>query len=299
MITTDNSAIIQRNVEEWTREIKDYVDKYGHNMTARNLFPVRNVGADTAIDVVTNYDRTGETAQIVAKGSIPETAGMKASTTNYDIFQISTAFNINAKDLKLDPKGKARQIDICMRDVHKKEDTTVLNGVSRYGITGLVGAAQANSGGVITAAASSGINTGNAGAWSGETGTDIYDDINTAIGMMDDEFEPAYLVGSRANLLYLNRMDSERQPYYKSISGLFGKKNPDDKSWMWTTNQFTDTDKVYVIPKDFMAAEMVVSENPRLVSYPMSAGENYRFEIVSWSAIEIYENDAFVEIQVT
>jgi hypothetical protein len=297
MIIND-ATIIERNVEEWTREIELFIDKFGDNMSARNILPQRTVGADTAIDVVTSYDRTGPGAQIVAKGSVPDTTGQKANTAKYDIFQISTAFNVNAKDLKLDPKLKNRQIDIMMRDIHKKEDQVMFNGDSSYGITGLIGTAQANDNGKIVASGASGSDTDNNGAWAGEIGTDIYDDINNAIGKMDEDFEPTYLIGNRSDLLYLNRMDSERQPYYKSISGLFGKKNPDDKSWMWMTNQF-DTGKVYLATKDFLAAEFVISENPRIVPYPIGPGENYRFEINSWSIPEFFNDEAFVEIAIT
>jgi hypothetical protein len=69
MIIND-ATIIERNVEEWTREIELFIDKFGDNMSARNILPQRTVGADTAIDVVTSYDRTGPGAQIVAKGSV-------------------------------------------------------------------------------------------------------------------------------------------------------------------------------------------------------------------------------------
>ena len=299
MMIINDATIMQRNVEEWTREIESFIDKYGDNMSARNLLPQRNVGADTMIDVVTSYDRTGPGAQIVAKGAVPETSGQKVSTDKHDIFQISTAMNVNAKDMKLDPKLKNRQIDIMMRDIHKMEDNIMFNGDSSYGITGLIGAAQANSSGKIVASGASGDDTNNNGAWSGEIGTDIYDDVNNAVAKMDGDFEPAYMVGTRTDLAYLNRKDSERQAYYKDIgTTFFGVKNENDKSWMWTTNQI-DSGKVYILPKDFMAGEFVVSENPRIVPYPIGPGENYRFEINSWSLAEFHKNDAYVEVAIT
>ena len=298
MIIND-ATIMQRNVEEWTREIEAFVDKYGDNMSARNLLPTRNVGADTMIDVVTTYDRTGPGAQIVAKGAVPETSGQKVSTAKHDIFQISTAMNVNAKDMKLDPKLKNRQIDIMMRDIHKMEDNIMFNGDSSYGITGMVGTAQANGNGKIVASGASGDDTDNNGAWSGEIGTDIYDDVNNAVAKMDGDFEPAFMVGTRTDLAYLNRKDSERQAYYKDIgTTFFGMKNENDKSWMWTTNQI-DSGKVYILPKDFMAGEFVISENPRIVPYPIGPGENYRFEINSWSLAEFHEDDSYVEISIT
>jgi len=292
MITNDDSAILQEATEEWTKEMVKYVEKHKDNMTARNILEQRTIGADVEIDIVTNYDRTGPGAQIVAKGTPPDKAGTKTSTDQFNIYQIATGFNVNAKDLKKDPKIKNRQVDICMRDIHRAEDRFALFGDDKLGVMGIVDAAQANENGKITS-------SNNAGAWTGETGTDIYDDINTALGYMDAEFEPAYLIGSRTALQNLNRMNSERVPYYKEISGLFGKKNENDKSWMWTTDQLKDTDKVYLIPKDMMAGEYVISENPRIVNYNMQPGENYPIEIVSWSAPEIHDPNGFVEIDIS
>ena len=287
MIQND-ASILQHFVEEWEREIALYVEKYKDNMAARNLLPVRNVGEDIAIDVVQKYDRTGPGAQVVAKGSVPKTMGISATSSKHEVFQIATGFGLNAKDLKLDPKSKVRLADISMRDMHRAEDSFALNGNSALGVKGLVGAAQANANGKITTST-------NKGKWSGETGTDIYDDINTAIGLMDGDFEPAYLIGNRTDLLYLNRPDSERVPYYKSVAGLFGKKEENDKSWMWMTNHI-DAGKVYLAPKDFMAAEFVVAENPHIIEYPMQPGQNYYFEVVAWTVPEFHQYDSFVEI---
>ena len=292
MISND-AATLQHFVEAWEREIVDYVEKYKDNMTSRNVLPVRNVGADVAIDVVTNYDRTGPDAQITAKGAVPKSMGLSAEDTKHDIFQIATGFHISQKDLTLDPATKNRLVDIAMRDIHRKEDDMAINGVTNLNLNGIADAAAANSNGTITAGT-------NAGAWSGETGTDIYDDINSALALMDDDFEPAYLLGKRTDLLYLNRMDSERQPYWKTIAPLFDKKEG-DRSWIWNTNHLA-TGTVYLIPKDFMAGEMVVSENASitpLYNGGMGPGRNFYFELSEWVVPEFHENDAFVSIVIT
>jgi hypothetical protein len=292
MITHD-AATLQHFVEEWTREIADYVEKYKDNMTSRNVMETRNVGADVAIDVVTNYERTGPDAQITAKGAVPKSMGLSASDTKHDIFQIATGFHISQKDLNLDPAAKNRLIDIAMRDIHRKEDDVTINGVTNLNLNGIADAAAANANGTITAGT-------NAGAWSGETGTDIYDDINTALGLMDDEFEPAFLIGKRTDLLYLNRMDSERQPYWKTIAPLFNKKEG-DRSWIWNTNHLA-AGTVYLIPKDFMAGELVVSENASitpLYNGGMGPGRNFYFEIAEWIVPEFHNNDGFVSIAIT
>lgn len=287
---SDDSATLNHFVETWEREIADYVERYKDNMTSRNVMHVRNVGADVAIDVVTNYDRTGPDAQITAKGAVPKSMGLSASDTKHDIYQIATGFHISQKDLSLDPKQKNRLIDIAMRDIHRKEDDITINGVTALNLNGIADAAAANANGTVTAA----------GAWSGETGTDIYDDINSALALMDDEFEPAYLVGKRTDLLYLNRMDSERQPYWKTIAPLFNKPEG-DRSWVWNTNHIT-AGKVYLIPKDFMAGELVVSENATiepLYNGGLGPGKNFYFEIGEWIVPEFHNNDAFVEIDIT
>ena len=287
MIKND-SAILSHFLEAWEREIALYIEKYKDNMAARNVLPVRYVGASVQIDVVQKYDRTGAGAQIVAKGSVPDTMGVTASTENHEMYQIATGFFLNAKDLASDPASKVRLVDIAMRDVHRAEDDFAFNGKASLNVDGIVGAAQANANGKITTGT-------NKGAWSGEAGTDIYDDINSAIGLMDGDFQPAFLVGNRTDLLRLNRPDSERQPYYKTVAGLFGYTNEIDKSWMWMTNHLP-AGYVYVVPKDFLAAEFVVAENAHLIEYPMQAGQNYYFELVSWVAPEVHQNNAFVEI---
>jgi hypothetical protein len=289
MISND-AATLQHFVEAWEREIVDYVERYKDNMTSRNVLDVRNVGADIAIDVVTNYDRTGPDAQIIAKGAVPKSMGLSATDTKHDIYQIATGFSISQKDLSLDPTSKNRLIDIAMRDIHRKEDDIALNGVTSLNLNGIADAAAANANGTITTAT-------NAGAWSGETGTDIYDDINTALGLMDSEFDPAFLVGNRTDLLYLNRMDSERQPYWRTIAPLFNMKDG-DRSWIWTSNHIT-AGTVYMVPKNFMAGEMVVSENASITTLyngGMGPGRNFFFELAEWVVPEMHNNDAFVSI---
>ena len=292
MIQND-AETLKHHIENWTRVIKDYVDRYKDNMTARNVMDVRTVGADVAIDVVETFDDAGVEASIVAKGAVPESIGLKASSVDHNIFQISVGFGVSKKDMLLDSSLQARKIDLAMRLIHRKEDDLMINGSTRYNITGLVGAAQANANGTITAST-------NAGKWAGETGTDIYDDVNEGMDLIDGEFDAAFLVGNKSDIKYLNRMDSERHPYRHDIAGLFGKKES-DMSWIWKTNHIT-AGKVYLVPKDFMAGEFVVSENPSidpLYAGGLGPGKNYAFEIGGWVVPEFHNNDAFVEIDVT
>lgn len=292
MIRND-ADILKHHIEEWTRIITEYVDRYKDNMTARNILEPRTVGADVGIDVVESFKDAGVEASIVAKGAVPESIGLDASSVDHNIFQISVGFQVSKKDMALDPSAQKRKIDLAMRLIHRKEDDMMLNGSTAHNITGLATAAAANSNGTITAGK-------NAGKWAGETGTDIYDDINEAMDLMDGEFDAAYLVGNKSDLKYLNRMDSERNPYRESVAGLFGKKES-DTSWMWKTNHIT-AGTVYLVPKDFMAGEFVISENPSidpLYGGGLGPGKNYAFELGGWCIPEFHNNDAFVKIVTT
>ena len=296
----NTGATIDRFIEEWTREIAVYGKKYLDNMTARNIMETRYVGADVAVDVITKYDKTGPGAQITAKGAVPKSMGVTGTDTKHEIYQIGLGFNISKKDLSLDPTQFNRKIDIALKEIHRKEDDIMLNGVANIGLTGMVTAAQANSNGKIVNAGAAGNDTNNKGEWAGEADTDIYDDILTADGKLDDEFNMEFLVGRKSDMRYLYRLDANRNPYRELSAPLFGKTE-NDTSWMWKTNQLT-AGKVYAIAKDFTGGELVVSENPSitpLYNGGLGPGQNYYFEISEWVVPEFHNNDAFVEIDIT
>jgi hypothetical protein len=296
----NTGATIDHFIEEWTRQIAVYAERYKDNMTSRNIMDVRYVGADVGIDVVTKYDKTGPGAQILAKGAVPKSMSVSGSDTKHEIYQIGVGFNISQKDLALDPERHARTIDVALREIHRLEDDILLNGVTNIGLTGLITAAQANSNGKIVNAGAGGADTNNKGQWSGEADTDIYDDLLTADGKLDEEFDMAYLVGTKADLRYLWRLDAERNPYRTLSAPLFGKSES-ATDWMWKTAHLT-AGKVYAIAKDFMGGELVVSENPSIVSLyngGMGPGRNYYFEVSEWVVPEFHNNDAYVEIDIT
>ena len=297
MIRND-AAILQHFVEEWEKVIPEWVDEHKQNLTARNILHRRDVGADVTIDVVEKYDKTGQGAQITAKGAVPETFGIKTKSENFTIHQIATGFNINVKDLKVSPQAKARLVEIAIAEIHEKEDDICLNGSAAHNITGVVGAAQANANGKIVASGASGNDINNKGKWAGETGTDIYTDVADAISFLDSKYKPSFLVGNSKDIRYLYHKDSERNAYYTDMGILFNKTDPKDLSWIWSSDYIT-RGKVYVVSKDTMAADFVVSEDPGVVTYGLAPGQNYPVEIYSWSETEIYSNEAFVEIAIT
>jgi len=287
----DDAAILEHFVEELKKVIPQWVDEHKQNMTARNIFHRRDVGADATIDVVEKYDRTGQGAEITAKGAVPKTFGMKTTSDNFSIHQIATGFNISKKDLKLSPESKARMVEIALNNIHEKEDDIALNGSDAHNITGVVGAAEANANGKITAAT-------NKGKWAGETGTDIFTDVSDGIGLLDSKYKPSYLVGNSLDMRYLYHKDSERNMYYEDMGILFEKTNPKDTSWIWASD-YISRGKVYIVSKDTMVADFVVSEDPGIVVYALAPGQNYPFEVFSWSEPEIYANEGFVEIEIT
>jgi hypothetical protein len=297
MIQND-AAILQHFVEVWEKVIPTWVDEHKQNLTARNILHRRDVGADVTIDVVESYDKTGQGAQITAKGAVPDTFGLKTTSENFTIHQIATKFNINVKDLKVSPESKARLVEIALNNIHEKEDDIALNGSTAHNITGIIAAAQANANGKIVASGASGDDINNKGKWSGETGTDIFTDVADAISFMDSKYKPSYLVGNSMDIRYLYHKDSERNMYFEDMGILFNKKNPSDTSWIWSSDHVA-RGKVYVVCKDTMVGDFVVSEDPGIVTYALAPGQNYPIEVYSWSETEIYANEGFVEIAIT
>lgn len=286
MIQDQAQGILQHHAKEYTREILNYVEKYSDNMVARKLFPVRNVGKDVEIDVVTTYEkRSGDGAVVCGKGVVPSGSGARASSANHTIYQILDGFSIHEKDLKLDPKLKNRNVDICMRNVHKTEDDLAINGQTNLNLDGIVDVVP--SGNKITTAT-------NNGKWDGSESNDIYQDVLTAIGMLDGDFDPSWIVGNPTDINYLNGMDSERQPYWKTIIDLFpsAKKKEDV---FFKSNRVT-AGNVYVGCKDPMAGEVVVSENATVATIPMQPGRIYPIEIYEWVTVELHTADCFAEI---
>ena len=297
MIQND-AAILEHFIEAWDKVIDDWADENKDNMTARNIMNYRKVDESVQIDVVQTIDRTGPGAQITAKGAVPKTMGSKVTNEKYEIFQIATMFNLSQKDLSSSPSLKNRMIEIAMDDIHRAEDDLALNGNTKLNVTGIVAAARANANGKLVASGASGNDTNNKGKWAGESSTDIYDDVNTAIGKLGSNYKPSFLVGNSKDIRLLFRMDSERQQYYKTMSILFGKKDPDDVSWIWQSDHLAQN-YVYLVCKNTKVADFVVSENPEVTPYALSPGKVYPIEIGGWAVPEIYDNDGFVEIQIT
>lgn len=284
-------------VTAWVREINEYEMQYKNTLFARNYLPNRDVGATIDYDTVTYYNTADRRGQFISKGSIPDSFTARARTAKHEIYQVAEAFVINERDLAK-PDGaamKTKELDIAVRNLHKAEDYAALNG-DGMDLLGIVGAARANDHGKI---ATTGGTYNNMGAWDGsDTARDPYEDVNLALTLMEESFQPKYLVGNRLALSYLNTMDSERQPFWKQISALFGK-GAEDRSWM-VESQYAPAGYVYLMPFDPQAAEFVVSEEIDIKDdYAKQPGGNFWIEITEWlNPAEIHVNEAFVEIAI-
>jgi len=299
MIVQD-AGIPDRFLEAWGREIVRYAQRNLDNMLARNVLELRKVSKDVQVDVLVKYDKTGQGAQVVAKGAVPGKSGVSATTDKQDIFQLMDGFDIHQKDLNTDPKTYNRLVDICLKNIHRLEDSLAVNGDTKLNLKGIVGAAQANTNGKIVASGATGKNENNHGAWDGSEANDIHADILAAIERLDSNYKPRYLVGNRIDVMRLFTLDSERQPYYATVAPLFGFTDRDNplKTWIFETGAIA-AGKVYVCAKDPEAAEFVVSENPRPRKIPLQRGGMYPVEIACWSVPRIYDDNAFVEIATT
>lgn len=285
MIQTDAAGgILKRKAEVWEAEILNYREKFSDNMVGRKILSVRKAGADAEIDVVTQYDRQGKGAIVAAKGVVPSGSKVSVKSTSHDIYQILDGFSLHEKDMNIDPKLKNREIDLCMRNIHREEDNLVINGDTTLNLNGI---ADVSSNNQITTST-------NHGAWDGTEANDIHADFISAIVLIDSDFEVSFVVGNPTDINYLNTLDSERQPYWKTLIDLFqGAKKKQD--FMFKTNRAT-AGTVYLGPTDPLAAELVVSENPTVRTLPMQPGGNFPVEIYEWVTPEIHNTDSMAEI---
>jgi len=293
-----DAQVAEHAVKTWEKEIEDWVERYKDNMVARQVAHVRKVDEKVEVDVATKYERTGTGAVVAAKGHIPKGSSFTSTETPYTLYQIIDGFGIHAKDIRQDPKAKNRNVSICMGNLHRKEDLFFINGDAGLNVKGMAATAQANPNGKITASGASGSDVDNKGAWAGETGTDPYDDIIQAIDRLGENFDPFCLLGHRNDLNYLLRKDSQRRTFADDVAGLFGAKEPKDRSWMIYCNQMT-RGKVYVGARHPEACELVVAENPHPIIYPMQPGQVYPVEVVEWVRAEFHNAECWVELDVT
>jgi len=279
-----DAEIMQTKVEAFDRMIANYINTYDHNRVARKILSTRNVGANIATDVVTTYEETGAEAVIAARGTIPSNSGSTPNEKKHTLYQILSGFQIHNKDMQEDSKLHARNVDICMRKLHKKEDDFAINGSSTLNVNGIADAP--TSANTITTST-------NNGAWAATESNDIYQDFVIAKGMLDSDLSPAGVLCNPTDANYLLGMDSERKVYWESIRGLFRAREFDD--FVFQSNRVT-AGNVYMFAKGPEVAEIVIAENAKTIIYPMMPGEVHPVEIKEWVTIEIHNPDGFVKI---
>lgn len=286
-----DAAILTNKIEQWKKEIPDFLSKIEDQIISRKILPTRKVGAEIQFDNVTHYDRTGEGAQILAKGAVHKGSGSVATSVQFEMFQIMDSFKIHQKDMHHDPKLKSRDIQIILKNIHRKENILALAGDTAHNILGIAGAAAANTNGVATRTA----------IWTAPATAKYYDDVLSCMDLLDTNMDAKWILGNKLDLNKMDHLsDDTKQPIWKQIASLFGKSENDPKSsWQVPVGNLTlPRGKVYVITQDPDAAEFVISENPTLREIGIQQGGNYPIEMFEWVGTEFHNNDGFVELTV-
>lgn len=294
------SAIPIEAKQAWERVIVNYDEKQRDGMIARSLATMRNVGATVDTDTVTFVEGSGGNAtiaaKVTAKGAIPEVTGIKTKDIDHKMFQLALGFYVNGRDLQAKPELKTRSVEWCTKNIRRLEDYMWMNGDTTLNLTGLDTAAGLNVNGKVVAASASGNDVNNVGAWDGSDDyIDLYTDILEAVSRLDDDFEPAYLLGRRIDLAPVRKMDDMRKKYIDDILDLFAAGSAAD---FMRYSLYVPSGYVYVVAKDMDFCEMVVSEDLIVdADYPKEKGNNLYVELREWlNPNEFHSNEGVVEI---
>lgn len=289
--------------QTWERQLLRTTEKMRDTVLARNLIGMRQLAQTVEIDTVMTVagvpnSSDGIAAKIVAKGTVPDVADIAATTTDFKQYQIAVGFYVNERDLNKDPTLQTKKIDWATRQIHRREDTIAINGDSSVGLSGIVSAAQSNPNGKVVASGASGNNTNNCGAWDGSDSTiDIYTDILNGITRIGDEYQDSqlFLVGKRATIAPIRRLDDMRKSYADEIVDLFGARSVSD---FVRYSAYVPDGYVYIVAKDADAAEFTVSQDILIdTNYPKEKGGNFWIELKEWvNPFQLYDAEAFVEI---
>lgn len=295
------TSIPSSTIKRFDRTIINYRSKERDKEIARNLSSIRTIGPAFQTDVVTYWEKTGGNdvirASIKAKGAAADTVGAKEDEISHQMYKLTVGFNFNTRDLDLDPAQYTRKVEICTREIRRLEDYLFINGSAAPALTGLVGAARANPNGKIAAYGDSASRPSkdSIGNWAGtDSKIDIYKDVLAACTRVGDNFEPAYLVGGRADIAPILDLDDLRNRYADKIMALFGASNIDD---FVRTSAFVPSGYVYVVAKDVEFNEFVISTDLRAKAYAEQPGEVIPVELIEWvNCCEFHSNEGVVEI---
>ncbi len=296
------AGIPQEVVQQMQKTILVYQQMYKDNYVGRTLIQQRpNVGSNIRKDIVRKIDKNKaqdgiSTARISLGGTSPDIVKTKGKDVMHQIYRIDAALLMNEAEIALDPSRWNADTSVAMLECMRRENYTIINGNDTWGITGIVGAAQANSRGSITSST-------NKGAWAG-TETDAvmnpYKDILTALGYIDPQVRGTFYLGGRpAYLDYLLEEDDLGKVWADKIgTRLFGRSQ-NDVSWMVKSDYFP-ANKVYLVSKSMLGAELLIPEDYSVdANYPREKGQQVYAEVGGWIGLEIHNNDFAVEIDIS
>jgi hypothetical protein len=199
-----------------------------------------------------------------------------------------------------DPAIKNTKIDWCYRQIGRLEDYIFFNGESNINISGLQTHAQANPNGKIVATGASGKDANNTGAWNGgDADIDIYNDVLEASSRIGDEYgsSPMFLVGRRADVKYIRKLDDLRNKYSDQLLDIFGASSVDD---FLRTSSYCPSGYVYILAKDPEVAEFTISTEMTVDNeFAKEKGGNFWVEVKEWlNPFQLYDNEGYVEIAI-
>lgn len=302
------SSIPQEVVQNMQKTILDFQARYKDGYIGRSLIEQRpGVPPKVRKDIVRHIDKTTpqdgvSTARISLGGTSPDIVGSKAKDKMFSIYRIDNAIQRNEDEVELDSSLWTRDTSLAMLECLRRENYTIINGDATLGITGLIGAATANSLGSIVASGASGTQVNNNGAWDGsETDKvmDPYDDLRAALNFVDpDLIGTYYLAGRPAYMNYLLQEDDLGKIFADKIGPRIFGRPAGDNSWMVKSDYFP-ANTVYLVLKSMEAAELVIPEDYNVdANYPRQKGQNIYAEIGGWIGIELHTNDFIVPLAI-
>lgn len=302
------ASIPQEVVQNMQKTILDFQARYKDGYIGRSLIEQRpGVPPKVRKDIVRHIDKTTpqdgvSTARISLGGTSPDIVGSKAKDKMFSIYRIDNAIQRNEDEVALDPILWTRDTSLAMLECLRRENYTIINGDATLGITGLTGAATANSLGSVVASGASGTQVNNNGAWDGsETDKvmDPYDDLRAALNFIDPDLIGQYFLAGRSTYMnYLLQEDDLGKIFADKIGPRIFGRPAGDNSWMVKSDYFP-ANYVYLVLKSMEAAELVIPEDYNVdANYPRQKGQNIYAEIGGWIGIEIHTNDFIVPLAI-
>ena len=303
------SDIPQEAILNAEREITAYLDTNKDTAFARQLLFVRRLqNPFTRKDIVRRVDLTESedgisNAKIVAPGTVPDITKTRKKEYTHQIWFIGDAVLADEAALEMDPSVWNGDVSASMLECTRRESYIAINGSTNHGITGIVGAARANPNGKITAAASSGANVGNNGAWDGsETNAvmDPFDDLLEGVFKVGTEFPRSSLklLGHPLDLKGLYKKNDLDHSPAEQVGPLFGR--PEGDVSFIVPCDYVPRGYLYIVSGSQNCAEFVVAREYYMdANFPRTHGKQRYGEVGGYFGFEFHNTKGLVEIQVT